>query len=141
MENVLCINPKVDTKTEEQVLALIKNMAVVPVAMGVRRADLLTIKQDSNKTARAFTTKIQGRAATCAFSSKCPTLTCGDKNEDESEKHLLQCQKITQEYKGTISDLLNSKYEDIFSEDIKKQISITKMNDFVFKTRERMLDS
>lgn len=42
MENVLCINPKVDTKTEEQVLALIKNIAVVPVAMGVRRADRKT---------------------------------------------------------------------------------------------------
>ena len=76
MENVLCINPKVDTKTEEQVLALIKNIAVVPVAMGVRRADLLAIKQDSNEPARAFAAKIQGRAATCAFSTKCPTPTC-----------------------------------------------------------------
>ena len=66
---------------------------------------------------------------------------CGDKNEDESEKHMLQCLKIKQEYKGTISDLLNAKHEDIFSEDIEKQISITKIFDFVFKTRDRLLDS
>ena len=49
---------------------------------------------------------------------------CGDQNEDESEKHLLNCQNIIQEQaKLTVDhncdslDLSNARYEDIFSEE------------------------
>ena len=73
---------------------------------------------------------------------------CGDKNEDESEKHLLNCQTIKQEQaKLTVdhncasSELLNAKYEDIFSDNIEKQISITKKYDLIFKTRDSILNA
>ena len=66
---------------------------------------------------------------------------CENKNEEESEKHLLKCEKIIQEYTGTVSDLISANYENIYSEDIMEQISITKMYDFIFKTRARLLKS
>ena len=63
---------------------------------------------------------------------------CEDKSEEESEKHLLKCSKIIQQC--TNLDISNAKYEDIFSEDIDTQISITKIFTFVFKTRAKLLN-
>ena len=65
---------------------------------------------------------------------------CDDKNEDESEIHLLKCIKITQNISSSI-DLSNATYEHIFSNDLEEQILITKTFDQVFKTRSLLINS
>ena len=72
------------------------------------------------------------------FNMKCHL--CQDESEIESEEHYLKCQKILQ----NIDDkeiLLTAKYENIFSNDIEKQISITKVFDKIFKLRCKLLNS
>ena len=49
---------------------------------------------------------------------------CKSANEEESEIHLLRCEKITENIAHDIN-LSTAKYENIFSENIKEQIEIT----------------
>ena len=59
---------------------------------------------------------------------------CKSNTEEESEKHLLQCNKILE----TIDDpceTLNANYEDIFSVNLEDQIRITKIFAKVVKCR------
>ena len=65
---------------------------------------------------------------------------CDDKTEVESEKHLLKCSQIIQNYSHPTLDLLNAKYEDIFSENIEEQTKIAKTYDVIFKIRARLLN-
>ena len=51
-------------------------MAVIPVAISVRRADLLGIKQDHSESARAFYAKVRGKASTCSYTIECTSATC-----------------------------------------------------------------
>ena len=57
--------------TERDALTAIKNLAVVPVAICVRRASLLAMTQDSGESAREYYARIKGRADTCSYKSKC----------------------------------------------------------------------
>ena len=64
---------------------------------------------------------------------------CKDNTEEESEKHLLKCNKILE----TINDpceVLNSVYEDIFSNNMEDQVRISKIFAKVVKCR-RILQS
>ena len=65
---------------------------------------------------------------------------CDEKNEEESENHLINCNKIMQHYPGSTVDLLNAKYENIFSQNIEEQIQVTKIYNLIFKTRSRLLN-
>ena len=67
LEFVLQSNPDIVNKTVEEIMAAIKRLAVVPVAMGVRRAEMLSMKQHMGELARYFAAKLQGQAATCSF--------------------------------------------------------------------------
>ena len=65
---------------------------------------------------------------------------CDDKNEEESERHLIKCSKIIQHYSGSTVDLLNAKYEHIFSQNIEEQIEVSKVSNLILKTRSRLLN-
>ena len=64
-------NDKFAQMTERDALTAIKNLAVVPVAICVRRASLLAMTQDSGESAREYYARIKGRADTCSYKSKC----------------------------------------------------------------------
>ena len=66
---------------------------------------------------------------------------CDDKNEEESEKHLLKCDKIIKELSSSQSliDLSKSSHEQIFSDNIEEQTSIAKVYSFIVKTRVKLL--
>ena len=81
MEQVLRTDAGIAKKTEEVILKEIKKLAVVPVAMGVRRADLLGMKQDKGEQVRSYASKIQGKSATCAFKTPCGKGTCDNEVE------------------------------------------------------------
>ena len=55
---------------------MIKKLAVTPVAISVRRSDLLALKQADGETVQSFHARIRGKAATCAYSIDCPSLEC-----------------------------------------------------------------
>ena len=63
---------------------------------------------------------------------------CEDKSVPESEMHLLKCPIIVADI-GNEIDLKNANYKDIFSNDIQKQVKITKIFDKVFKSRKILL--
>ena len=75
LEHVLRSEPEITSKDEKDQLESIRKLSVVPVAMGVRRSEVLNLTQDSTELVRSFLSRIQGKAATCNFFTKC-TATC-----------------------------------------------------------------
>ena len=51
-----------------------RRLAVIPVATGVLRSDLMQMRQLRDKLFRAFAARVRGKADTCAFTVDC---TCG----------------------------------------------------------------
>jgi len=74
--NILRSHPDATRGNEDDLLAAMKRLAVAPVAISVRRSDLLTIKQDHGENVRSFYARINGKAATCAYKIDCPSTTC-----------------------------------------------------------------
>lgn len=63
---------------------------------------------------------------------------CQDTNEEESEIHLLKCEKIIDNITSDIN-LATAKYENIFSENLDDQIQIVKIFSKIFKLRNNLL--
>jgi len=76
MEQLLRADPRIVSKSEKDQMESIRNLAVVPVAMGVRRSEMLNMSQDVGELSRTFLAKIQGKAATCEFKTKCKEACC-----------------------------------------------------------------
>ncbi len=58
-------------KPVEEVLGVMESIAVIKVAIGVRRTELMKISQDHNETFRTFAARVRGKAETCNFTTKC----------------------------------------------------------------------
>ena len=73
---VLKSDPDIHNKNIATVISVMRSFSVIPVATGVRRAELMQLRQAPDETFRSFAAKVQGKAETCAFhtSTKC---TCG----------------------------------------------------------------
>ena len=78
---VLKTSPDAVEGTEDNLLAAIKQLAVVPVAISVRRTDFLSTHQDHGESVRAFLAKLKGKSATCRYSNKCSLATCTQLND------------------------------------------------------------
>ena len=61
------------------VMAAMKALAVIPVATGVIRAELLALKQKRDQQFRSFSARARGKAETCGFSTEC-SCPCGTVN-------------------------------------------------------------
>ena len=73
---ILRCNPAAVEGDELTLLAVIKSLAVVPVARVVRRTDLLALKQDHGEATRTFLSRIRGKATTCTYTKPCGICTC-----------------------------------------------------------------
>ena len=63
--------PDFTSKPITEAIPLLKTLAVVPVALGVTRAQLTAMAQDSvDEPFRTFAAKVQGKAETCEFKTK-----------------------------------------------------------------------
>ena len=73
---ILKSDPDIHSKDIVCIKNTIKSFAVIPVAIGVRRAELMQLKQAPDESFRNFAAKVTGKAETCSFrtSTKCP---CG----------------------------------------------------------------
>ena len=80
-DTILKGHPDAVSRDEAHLLNKIKLMAVIPVAICVRRAELLCAKQDHGESARSFYAKVKGKAATCSYSITCSSGTCTQVND------------------------------------------------------------
>ena len=74
---VLKYDPGIHNRDIETVISIMRSFAVIPVANGVRRAELMQLRQSPDEIFRSFAAKVKGKAETCAFrtSTKCK---CGE---------------------------------------------------------------
>ena len=72
---LLRAHPDFASKPIDAALKVMKSLAVVPVALGVLRSELLAIHQDADEPFRKFAARVQGKAEVCEFvtqySGKC----------------------------------------------------------------------
>jgi len=73
---ILKSDPSITTRSLEEVRQLMKSLAVIPVSIGVIRAELSKMSQDADEQFRTFAAKVRGKAETCAFST-CVKCSCG----------------------------------------------------------------
>ena len=74
--DILRQNNDILQSTEQVLMDTIKKLAVTPVAVRVRRSDLLALRQADGENIRSFHARIKGKAATCAYSVDCSNTTC-----------------------------------------------------------------
>ena len=68
-------DPTIISKPTSQLKAAMKSMAVIAVATGVLRAELVAMNQEKDKAFRAFAARVRGKAETCSYSICC---SCGN---------------------------------------------------------------
>jgi hypothetical protein len=64
---ILRADPAFTTRPLGEALKTFKSLAVVPVALGVLRAELAAMRQDPDEPFRTFSARVQGKAETCEF--------------------------------------------------------------------------
>ena len=66
----------IQSRSVEDVMKMMKGFAVIPIAIGVRRAELMQLQQSPDELFRTFAARVKGKAETCQFSmsTKC---NCG----------------------------------------------------------------
>ena len=72
-------NPEVIESGEAELLEAMRKMAVIKVATSVRRANLLSHKQDHGEAFREFYANVRSAACTCDYKVQCPHDCCRDK--------------------------------------------------------------
>ena len=68
---ITSICPDVHTKTKDQLLTMMKDLAVIPIAASVRVNELLQMYQHSGESIRTFHSRVKGKALTCRFKVEC----------------------------------------------------------------------
>ena len=66
-EMMLKTDPAITSRAIHIVLAEMKSLAVIPVAKGIIRAELMQLHQANDESFRAFAAKVRGKAETCGF--------------------------------------------------------------------------
>ena len=77
------------TGSEEDLLKIIKQLAVVPVPRVARRNEVLNLTQDQGETTRAFSSRIKGKASTCAYTKDCTGCNTAVDYSDDIVKDVL----------------------------------------------------
>ena len=75
-EAVLKSSPTAIHGTEENLLSVMKRLAVIPIAISIRRSDLLSCNQDHGEAGRAYHSRLMGKAAVCSYTMECGSSTC-----------------------------------------------------------------
>ena len=78
---VLRVHPQFTTKPHTDCLTILKSLAVIPVALGVQRSELLALAQSSGESFRTFAARVTGKAESCEFSTTYKG-TCSHCNAD-----------------------------------------------------------
>ena len=73
-ERLLKAIPQIEACPLDEVLRAMQSLAVIPVARGIVRAELMRMRQGNDESFRAFAAKVRGKAETCGFTlnATCP---------------------------------------------------------------------
>jgi hypothetical protein len=63
-DSLLRMDPGITTNTVKEVLQVMQSLAVIPVATGVLRADLLQVRQERAEAFREYAARVRGKAET-----------------------------------------------------------------------------
>ena len=69
--SLLKADPSITSKPTADLMKAMKTLAVVAVATGVIRAELVQMKQDRGEKFRTFAARVRGKAETCSYTTKC----------------------------------------------------------------------
>ena len=75
-DNLLKYDADVASRPLTDLLTSMRRLAVIPIATGVLRTDLMQMCQRRDEAFRSFAARVRGKADTCAFSADCQ---CGQK--------------------------------------------------------------
>ena len=77
---LLKADPRLTTRSTAEVMESMRSLAVIPVARGVSRAELIKMSQSDDEPIRTFAARVRGKAETCKFttSTQCQ---CGNRVE------------------------------------------------------------
>ena len=81
LEQLLQADPNIADKPEVDQLDSIRKLAVIPVSRGIRRAGLLNMTQKADELSRTFLANVQGKAATCEFTTRCTEECCSEEGK------------------------------------------------------------
>jgi hypothetical protein len=81
-------DPDIADRDLENVLAVMKSLAVIPVATGVLRSELLGLRKNRDEPIRCFAVRTRGKAETCNFISQF-LCECGKLNNVNYMEHIM----------------------------------------------------
>ena len=70
-------DPSITSRSVDEILRAMRSMAVIPVAKGVLRSELLQLRQHRDESFRAFAARVRGKAETCGYITQCSQRACG----------------------------------------------------------------
>ena len=70
-DSLLRAHPAIASRPVDDVMKAMRDLAVVPVATCVLRAELLGLRQERDEAFRAFAARVRGKAETCKFRATC----------------------------------------------------------------------
>ena len=71
-DSFLKSDAEIFSKLLQKLLSSMRRFAVIPVATGVLRSDLMQMRELRDQPFRAFAARVRGKTDTCAFSVDCP---------------------------------------------------------------------
>ena len=69
-DSLLKTDPDIVGKDVDEVLSAMKRLAVIPIATGIVRSELLEMKQLRDEAFRKFASRVRGKAETCDYTTK-----------------------------------------------------------------------
>ena len=66
---MLANDPRLTAKSEEYVAKLMESVAAIKVAVGVKRAGLVSLHQDHDEPFRTLTNRVRSKAEACNFTT------------------------------------------------------------------------
>ena len=86
---LLKTDPDIVSKEIDEVLSAMKRLAVIPIATGIIRSELLEMKQLRDEAFRKFAARVRGKAETCEYTTsvKCQ---CSRTNDVNFTDHIMR---------------------------------------------------
>ena len=86
---MLKVDPDIMTRSIGVVIATMKTLAVIPVVVGVLRAELLELRQKRDEPFQSFATRVRGKAETCGFVAQY-LCNCGLTNSVDYTENIIE---------------------------------------------------
>ena len=74
------IGPRIDALDVEELPLELKQVSVIPVAIGMRRSEALTAKQAAGERFQQFTAHVRGLVINCQYKLLCPHARAGNES-------------------------------------------------------------